>query len=126
MARTDDGIEKFFGRFVEGDYAAVAKRITELKDEFVLEPHEVPVLLKFVATQVVRTQAHLECINVQAGIRVPQGLFINAMHRKLKLIVDRWMRHTPDVILWTPLPYVNTQFIRGDNPVLCFSSAGEQ
>jgi hypothetical protein len=34
----DDGIEKFFGRLVESEYAAVAKRITALKDDFVLEP----------------------------------------------------------------------------------------
>jgi Protein of unknown function (DUF4238) len=122
----DDRIEKFFGRFVEGDYAAVAKRITELKHEFILEPHEVPVLLRFVATQIVRTQAHRECIDQQAGISVPQEVFIHNMHRKMKLIADRWLKHTPDVLLWTPLPHLRTQFITGDNPVVSFSHADNE
>jgi hypothetical protein len=122
----DDGIEKFFGRFVESEYAAIAKRLTALKDTFVLEPLEVGVLLKFVVAQIVRTQAHRECINLQAGINVPQGIFIHNMHRKMKMIADRWLKHTPDVLLWTPLPYLGTQFITGDNPVVCFSTSEVQ
>ncbi len=122
----DDGIEKFFSTFVEGDYATVAKRMKELKGDFVLQPDEIPVLLKFVVAQIVRTEAHLECVNQQAGMEVPRGLFIHNMHRKMKLIVDRWRRQVPEVILWTPLPFLATQFITGDNPVLCFCRTQEE
>jgi len=122
----DDGVERFFSTFVEGAYAAVAKRMMELKGDFVLQPLEIPALLKFVAAQIVRTQAHLDCINQQAGMEVPRGIFIHNMHRKMKLIVDRWERQIPDVILWTPLPYLATQFITGDNPVICFSHTEEE
>jgi Protein of unknown function (DUF4238) len=117
----DDGIERFFSTFVEGEYAAVAKRIKAEKSEFVLQPSDVATLLKFVATQIVRTQAHLDCINEQAGMKVPRVTFHHNMHRKMKMIADRWMRHTPDVILWTPLPLLRCQFVTGDNPVLCFT-----
>jgi len=117
----DDEIEKFFNSFVEGEYAAIAKRIGEEKSEFVLQPNDVATLLKFVATQVVRTQAHLHCINQQAGMKVPPEIFHHNIHRKMKMIADKWLRQTPDVILWTPLPRLRSHFITGDNPVLCFS-----
>jgi hypothetical protein len=100
----------------------VAKRIAKEKNEFVFKDKEEAFsLLKFVATQVVRTLAHRRCIDQQAGMKVLQDVFIHNMHRKLHLISDRWIRHTPDVILWTPLPYLGCQFITGDNPVLCFT-----
>jgi hypothetical protein len=117
----DDGIESFFSSFVEGEYAAIADRIIKEKSEFVLQPNDVATLLKFVATQVVRTQAHFECISQQAGMKVRPDIFHNNMHRKMKMIVDRWRQHTPDIILWTPLPHLRCQFITGDNPVICFT-----
>jgi hypothetical protein len=121
----DDGIEKFFSTFVEGQYATVAKRIREEKSAFVLQTREIPILLKFVVTQIVRTQAHRFCIDEQAGTRVPQGVFIHNMYRKMRMITDRWAQHCPDIILWTTLPYLRSQFITGDNPVLCFSRTEE-
>src|SRR5579863_6369132 len=82
----DDKIERFFGEFVEGEYSSVAKRIKAHKNEFVLRREDIPILLKFVATQIVRTLAHRLCVDEQAGIEVPQGVFIHNMHRKMKLI----------------------------------------
>jgi Protein of unknown function (DUF4238) len=121
----NDGVEKFFNKFVESQFANVARRIKDEKAEFVLQPADVPVLLKFVAAQIVRTESHRDCINVQAGIKVPQGVFIHNMHRKMKMIADRWTRHMPDVVLWTSLPHLRSQFIMGDNPVLCFSHSDD-
>jgi len=124
--KEDDSIEKFFSTFVEGDYAAVAKRMADLKGDFVLRPPEIPVLLRFVVTQIVRTQAHLECIKKQAGTDISRGVFIHNMYRKMKLIASRWQRQAPEIILWTPLPFMATQFITGDNPVLCFCRTEEE
>jgi Protein of unknown function (DUF4238) len=121
----DDGIEKFFGTFVEGQYATVAKRIREQKSAFFPQTREIPILLKFVVTQIVRTQAHRFCIDEQAGTRVPQGVFIDNMYRKMHMITDKWAQHCPVVILWATVPYLRSQFITGDNPVLFFSRTEE-
>jgi hypothetical protein len=121
----DDGIEQFF-MFVEGQYASVARRIKEDKNEFVPQPDEIAILLKFVITQIVRTQAHRFCIDEQAGAEVPQGVFIHNMLRKMKMIADRWVQHCPDIILWTTLPHLRSQFLTGDNPVLCFCRTEEE
>jgi len=118
----DDKIERFFGEFVEGEYSSVAKRIKAHKNEFVLRREDIPILLKFVATQIVRTLAHRLCVDEQAGIEVPQGVFIHNMHRKMKLITHSWSCNCPDIILWTTLPYLGSQYITGDNPVVCFST----
>jgi hypothetical protein len=65
----DDAIEKSFSSLVEGNYAAVAKRIAEEKNEFHFkDKNEAFSLLKFVATQIVRTYAHRCCIEKQAGV----------------------------------------------------------
>ena len=115
-----DGIEKFFNEHVEGEYAKVAKRIKEEQNGFRLRVHEIPTLLKFVATQIVRTEAHRNCVNLQAGATVPQESFVHNMHRKMKILGDHWMKHWPMLVFWTTLPYVGSQFITGDNPVICF------
>jgi hypothetical protein len=122
----DDGIEKFFGKFVEGEYAGVAKRIVEQRDHFLLEKPDVSVLLKFVVTQIVRTQAHRTCIETQTGVPLPQEVFIHNMHRKMKMITDRWLKQIPEVVLWTSLPFLGAQFITGDNPVVCFSHSKDE
>jgi hypothetical protein len=117
----DDGIEDFFCQFVEGDYARVAKRIKEEKNEFMPQKEDINVFLKFVATQIVRTLAHRHCIDQQAGAKVPPFVFHHNMHRKMRFIIDRWQRQLPDVILETPLPIIGSQFITGDNPIICYT-----
>jgi hypothetical protein len=121
----DDGIERFFANFVEGDYATVAKRATEEKNEFVFDRDGLFAVLRFVVTQLVRTEAHRRCINVQAGIKVSQDTFIHNMHRKMHMISDQWIAQTPEITLWTPLPCLGVKFITGDNPVVCFTNAGD-
>ncbi|MGH9741165.1 MAG: DUF4238 domain-containing protein, partial [Candidatus Acidiferrum sp.] len=63
----NDGIERLFGDYVEGEYAPVAKRLKEQKNNFTLKVNDAPGLLKFAASQLVRTEAHFRCVSEQAG-----------------------------------------------------------
>lgn len=119
----DDSIEKFFARFVEGDYASVAKRIKTQRNKFTLDPDDIPILLKFVASQIVRSKAHFLCINEQAGTTVPPWIFLDNMLRKMEKLTTRWVTKAPDLRLWTALPDGAVQFITGDNPVICFADS---
>jgi hypothetical protein len=119
----DDAIEKFFSRHVENDYATVAKRIKSQRNGFTLEPNDVAILLKFVASQVVRSKSHLLCINEQAGMPVPPPIFLDNMLRKMKKLTTRWVTKPPDLRLWTTLPNEAIQFITGDDPVICFADS---
>jgi hypothetical protein len=122
----DDGTEKFFSRFVEGEYAAVAKRIVEEKNKFVFRKDEAIAVLKFVVTQIVRTEAHRRSVEAQAKGPISQDSFLHNLYRKMKLIVETWQQRMPYIKLWTTLPHLQSQFIIGDNPVVCFNNCDEK
>lgn len=52
--------------------------------------------------------------------------FLHNMQRKLQLIFDRWERHSPGIFLWTSSPFLSSQFITGDNPVVTFCNTAKQ
>jgi hypothetical protein len=113
----DDSIENFFSDDVEDLFAPIAKRVKEQASEFTLNDDDIPILLKFVASQIVRTQAHKRCIDEQAGQELSQDTFFHNMGRKMKKMFDAWLAKFPDILLHTPLPIIGNQFITGDNPV---------
>ena len=116
----DDSIENAFQTLVEDHYAPIARRIKEQKSDFELTTEDVPVLLKFVAAQVVRTEAHRRCIEEQAGTAVSSDIFLHNIGRKLLKIVAAWKESLPDMTLYTSLPFVGSHFITGDSPVIAF------
>jgi len=66
----------------------------------------------------VRTLAHKQCIEQQAGGPVDTSTFVRVMLRKMMAILDDWLKSLPDVQFYTSLPHVGEQFITGDNPVV--------
>ena len=112
----DDSIERFFSTEVESLYAPIAKRISDEKGEFVLTNEDFFVLVKFVVCQIVRTKAHLRCIEEQAGTALNTEVFIHNMARKMSRIVDRWIAKPPHASIYTPATR-DSHFITGDNPV---------
>lgn len=74
--------------------------------------------MRFVASQAVRTVAHSECVNVQAGGRVSRSVFLNAMLRLMQKFAIVWGQHPPRLDFFTALPCVGEYFITGDHPVL--------
>jgi hypothetical protein len=121
----DDSIENAFQSLVEDDYAPIAKRIKEEKIDFTLTKEDVSILLKFVASQVVRTEAHRRCIDEQAGIAVGSDIFLHNMGRKLLKIIRAWQVRVPDIQLYTSLPLFGIHFITGDSPVVTFGGTVE-
>lgn len=117
----DDSIETFFQKNVEDLYAPLARRVKEEKSDFVITKEDVLVLLRFVASQIVRTQAHMRCIEEQAGRVLNVEDFIHNMGRKMGKMVDAWKAKPPDISLYTSLPNIGTHFITGDNPVIAIT-----
>jgi hypothetical protein len=116
----DDSLESAFGTLVESGYAPLAQRMRSEKDQFRLRKEDVPILLKFVAAQVVRTEAHRRCISKQAGYIVSSEVFVHNIGRKIRKIVEAWDAKAPDVLLRTSLPYIGSHFITGDSPAITF------
>lgn len=114
----DDSVETFFQINVEDLYAPIARRIKAEASAFTMEDDDIPILLRFVAAQIVRTQAHKRCIDEQAGIPLGPDVFFHNMGRKMKKIFDAWLRKFPNILLHTPLPVIGSHFITGDNPVV--------
>lgn len=115
----DDGIEDFLGRQIEDDYAHLAQRIRNERDKFAnIKLEEGAALLRFVASQAVRTPAHLQCVNTQAGRPVGKNDFLQVMLRQTKTMCDFWVKNPPYLRFFTTLPFVEERFIAGDSPVI--------
>jgi hypothetical protein len=121
----DDSLESAFGKLVESGYAPLAQRMRKEKDQFRLRKEDVPILLKFVAAQVVRTEAHRRCISQQAGYTVSSEIFVHNIGRKIRKIVEAWEAKPPDILLHTSLPYIGVYFITGDSPAMTFRGPSE-
>jgi hypothetical protein len=122
----DDSIENFFHKFVEDFYAPIARRVQDEMDKFVLTRDDVPVLLRFVSSQVVRTEAHRQCIQTQAGGVIAPDVFHHNLSRKMGLITEAWIQRPPDIHLRTSLPYVGSHYVTGDSPVITFAVKDDQ
>ena len=115
----NDGIEKFLGSTIETPFATLSKRIKTEGGQFSdINPVERIALLLFVASQAVRTTAHKQCIDTQAGTPVHRHVFLNIMLRQTKAISDIWLKNAPLLRFFTSLPHVRERFITGDHPVI--------
>jgi hypothetical protein len=119
----DDSIETFFSRSVEDGFAGVSQKIKDEGPKVELSGTDLGYLVRFVATQVVRTMAHKECVDEQAGQSVDRDTYLRVMCRQALTIINEWLENLPTFQFLTPLPLVTHQFIAGDNPVLVFTSS---
>jgi hypothetical protein len=117
----NDGIESFFGKSVEIGFADVSRKIREHPDQIDLSGTEWGLVARFVAAQMVRTDAHRRCVDQQAGRPIDRDTYLNVMTRQLWTITKAWGESLPNVQFLTTLPYVSHQFITGDSPVLVFT-----
>jgi hypothetical protein len=112
-------IERFFGKEVENAFASFSRRVNiERNTISEVSGGELAALSRFVASQTVRTLAHEQCIQEQAGGPVDRNTFNRVMLRKIKTMMDAWIEKFPTFHFYTPLPYIGEQFITGDHPVL--------
>jgi hypothetical protein len=118
----DDVIEKFFGREVENSFALLSQRVKSEREKFGanLTVDEAAVLLRFIASQAVRTLGHRRCVDTQAGRSVDKDEFLRVMFRLMKTMCDFWIKNPPYLRFFTTLPFVEEHFIAGDSPVLIF------
>lgn len=114
----DDQIEKFFGEAVESGFGLLSQRIKVEGPEVNLSGTEMGFLVRFVAAQAVRTMAHKECVNAQAGQTVDRETYLRVMCRQMLTITKAWGENLPSFQLLTALPLVTHRFITGDNPVV--------
>ena len=115
----NDEVEDFFSQNVETLFAALSQRIKDEREKFSeISGTELGILGRFVASQTVRTLAHKQCIEEQAGGPVDRNTFLRVMGRKMWTMMDVWLKNRPKFYFYTPLPYVGEHFITGDNPVL--------
>lgn len=114
-----DNVEDFFGRHVETPFAALSQRIKNEQEKFAnISANEAGTLARFVASQVVRTAAHKQCIEEQARASVDTNTFVRVMLRKIESVLDGWLSDMPIFDFVTPLPYIGETYITGDHPVL--------
>ena len=115
-----DGVEIFFDQHVENDFAHLSRRIKEEADKFSrMSGDEAGVLLKFVASQAVRTLGHKATMSEQAnGAPIDANTFVRVMVRKMKMLVDSWTKNLPTIRFFTPLPNIGETYITGDHPVV--------
>jgi hypothetical protein len=115
----DDRIESFLGREVEDRFAMLSRRVKRERNEIsAISPREQADLLLFMASQAVRTLAHRQCVDTQAGKPVDKNIFLQVMFRQMWTMADVWGKNPPTIRFFTNLPYVRDQFITGDNPVV--------
>ncbi len=117
--RESDSVETFFDKVIETPFALLSQRIVEERDQFrTISGDEQAALLKFIACQAVRTLAHKQCVDQQAGRPVSKEMFILTMLQMMRTITDAWLSAPPSLNFYTSLPYVGEQFITGDHPVV--------
>jgi hypothetical protein len=114
----DDKVEKFFNQEIETPFANLVQRVKNEREEFEnINTPEQAALLKFAASQAVRTLAHRRCIDTQAGQEVDQNTFIRVMFRQIYTMADTWGKNPPKLRFFTTLPLISDYFISGDHPV---------
>lgn len=115
-----DKVEVFFDQHVENDFAHLSKRIKEEADKFShMSGDEAGVLLRFVASQAVRTLGHKATMSEQAnGAPIDANTFVRVMVRKMMMLLDSWRKNLPTIRFFTPLPNIGETYITGDHPVV--------
>lgn len=114
----NDKVEHFFQK-VESAFAVLSQRIKNGENEFSdLSGSEEGIICNFVSSQAVRTLAHRQCIEEQAGSSVDTNTFVQVMGRQMWTIADFWRKNPPALRFYTSLPYVGEHFVTGDSPVL--------
>lgn len=117
----DDKIEKYFGKSVEDGFGLVSQKVKTEGRDVRLSGTEVGFVARFIAAQTVRTIAHKQCLEEQAGKRIDQQAYLDVMCQQILTIATAWSRNLPSVQFLTSLPFVAYRFITGDNPVLVFN-----
>jgi hypothetical protein len=116
--QTDD-VERWFETNVETQFALLSQRIKNERENLTnVSANELGTLARFVASQAVRTMAHKQCIEEQAGVNVDTNTFVQVMGRKILTVINRWLDDSPIFDFLTPLPFIGETFITGDHPVL--------
>ena len=115
-----DKVEVFFGEHIENDFARLSRRIREEADRFSqMSGDEAGVLLRFVASQAVRTLGNKAAMSEQAnGAPIDANTFVRVMVRQMKMLLDYWTQNLPTIRFSTPLPNIGETFITGDHPVM--------
>jgi hypothetical protein len=115
-----DKVEVFFGEHVENHFARLSRRIKEEADRFSqMSGDESGVLVRFVASQTVRTLGNKAAMSEQAnGAPIDANTFVPAMVQQMKMLLDYWTKNLPTIRFSTPLPNIGETFITGDHPVI--------
>jgi hypothetical protein len=115
-----DKLEIFFDQHVENDFARLSRRIKGEADQFSkMSGDEAGVLMRFVASQVVRTLGHKATMSEQAnGAPIDATTFVRVTVRKMKMLLDNWINNLPTIRFVTPLPNIGERYITGDHPVI--------
>jgi hypothetical protein len=115
-----DKVEIFFDQHIENDFAPLSRRIKEEADKFnEMTGDEAGVLMRFVASQAVRTLGHKATMSEQAnGAPIDANTFVRVMVRKMKMLLDYWTQNLPTIRFFIPLPNIGETFITGDHPVV--------
>jgi hypothetical protein len=115
-----DRLEVFFDRYVENDFARPSRRIRKEANRFSqMSSNEVGVLMKFVASQAVRTLGHKSTMSEQAnGAPIDANTFVRVTVRKMQMLIDYWTKNLPTLRFFTPLPNIGETYITGDHPVV--------
>jgi hypothetical protein len=117
-----DKVEVFFDQHVENAFAHLSRRIKEEADKFSrMSGDEAGVLIRFVASQAVRTLGHKSTMSEQAnGAPIDARTFVRVMVRKMTALLDYWTDNLPTIRFFTPLPNIGEMYITGDHPVAVF------
>jgi hypothetical protein len=113
----NDAIEKFFGAAVEDGFAIFSQKVREDQHKAKITGADLAYVAQFVATQIVRTVAHKECIDEQAGTSVERDARLFIMLRQALTLVDEWSKDLPSFHFYTALPGLTHRFITGDDPI---------
>jgi hypothetical protein len=115
----DDKVEDFFGKEVENQFAALSRRVKNEQNGLSnITGAELGALGIFVACQAVRTLAHKQCMEEQAGGPIDGNTFVSVMAKQMWVILHSWKANPPTFRFYTPLPHLGEQFITGDHPVM--------
>jgi len=115
-----DKVEVFLDQQVENGFAHLSRKIKADADKFsVMTGDEAGVLLRFIASQTVRTLGHKSTMSEQAnGAPIDASTFVHVMVRKMKMLLDSWTNNLPTIRFFTPLPNIGETYITGDHPVV--------
>jgi hypothetical protein len=115
----DDAVEDFFEKTVEAPFSVLSQRIKEEQSRFSkITGAEAATICRFVASQTMRTLGQKLAIEELSGRKVEREIFVDVMLRKIRTLLDSWLRNLPDLEFYTTLPDVSEQFIAGDSPVV--------